>query len=126
MRHSISLPKNLETQKMWYGRQSSNFYKYQDLNPGSFFFFFCHTWHMEVPGPGILAAVATYATALATVLGRGSSLCYCRECWIHNLLHYSRNSFLFLFFWLCLQHVEVPRPTIKPGPQQRQCRILKR
>lgn len=36
LKNSISLSRNLETQKVWCGRKSKGSYKYLDLNPGFF------------------------------------------------------------------------------------------
>ena len=36
----------------------------------------------------------------------------------------SSGGFCFVLFWPCLWHAKVPRPGIKPEPQQRKCQIL--
>ena len=44
-------------------------------------------------------------------------------CWT-SFHHLTCHSWIFFFFWLCLQHVEVPRSGIEPEPKQWQLQIL--
>ena len=47
-----------------------------------------------------------------------------KQIWINTSNMIGKKKIIFFFFWLCLWHVQVPRPGIELAPQQWQHRVL--
>ena len=56
-----------------------------------------------------LQVVAAFLLTYSAEIGKGTHILFHQKNWAED--------WLFLFFWLCPQHAEVPRPGIKPVPE---------